>query len=322
MSRGRNLILFLSLVMSLAILVSCAGTGEISVLPETKIAFLSRPGVVLITAIYEGRLLDDAKEPKIHLYSNDQYFTSVDLPTFSSGGMGSGFIISGDGYIVTNAHVVYTEEDQLKQSFALQATQWAAENLPPIFQQFGVDPYPATQEELQEIFQLFMTKFTLDANREVKAFMGKSISGLGTTVKGYPAEVRKISVAQLWVTSQNQTVRVGKDVAIIKIEADNLPTVRLGDSDAVQTGDKVVAVGYPGVVVVNPFLSPESILYREVHRAREQGGPGELEEGAIPPGRRLRPTTTASRDMPHSMREQRMKPGGPSRPAGSEERQT
>lgn len=35
------------------------------------------------------------------------------------------------------------------------------------------------------------------------------------------------------------------DVAVIKIDADNLPTVPLGDSDAVQPGEAVIAIGNP-----------------------------------------------------------------------------
>ncbi|MGH9693815.1 MAG: trypsin-like peptidase domain-containing protein, partial [Bryobacteraceae bacterium] len=40
----------------------------------------------------------------------------------------------------------------------------------------------------------------------------------------------------------------GKDVAIIKIDANNLPTVKLGDSNAVRSGDSLVVIGYPGAV--------------------------------------------------------------------------
>jgi serine protease Do len=35
------------------------------------------------------------------------------------------------------------------------------------------------------------------------------------------------------------------DVAVLKIEGENLPTVRLGDADALQIGDWVLALGYP-----------------------------------------------------------------------------
>ncbi|HEX2202960.1 MAG TPA: trypsin-like peptidase domain-containing protein, partial [Longimicrobium sp.] len=35
------------------------------------------------------------------------------------------------------------------------------------------------------------------------------------------------------------------DIAVLKVDAKGLPTVRLGDSDALQTGDWVLALGYP-----------------------------------------------------------------------------
>jgi serine protease Do len=35
------------------------------------------------------------------------------------------------------------------------------------------------------------------------------------------------------------------DIAVLKVEARNLPTVKLGDSDALETGDWVLALGYP-----------------------------------------------------------------------------
>jgi S1-C subfamily serine protease len=50
------------------------------------------------------------------------------------------------------------------------------------------------------------------------------------------------------------------DAAIIKIEAKNLPTVRLAPSirQAVTLGQQVIIVGYPGVVVWHDFLSKKS----------------------------------------------------------------
>ena len=39
----------------------------------------------------------------------------------------------------------------------------------------------------------------------------------------------------------------GKDVAILKIDGNNLPTVKLGNSDDVHIEEPITVVGYPGV---------------------------------------------------------------------------
>jgi serine protease Do len=83
-------------------------------------------------------------------------------------GLGSGFIVSPDGYIVTNAHVV---------------------------------------ENAEEIKVRFTDK------RELKA----KVVGVDTR----------------------------SDVAVIKVEASNLPTVKIGDSNKLRTGEWVIAIGSP-----------------------------------------------------------------------------
>lgn len=55
-------------------------------------------------------------------------------------------------------------------------------------------------------------------------------------------------------------MQTGKDVAILKIEGRDLPTVRVGDSERVQIGDNVHMAGYPGVVMSHPYLNPQSVL--------------------------------------------------------------
>jgi serine protease Do len=83
-------------------------------------------------------------------------------------GLGSGFIVSPDGYIVTNAHVV---------------------------------------ENAEEI------KVRLTDKRELKA----KVVGVDTR----------------------------SDVAVIKVDATNLPTVKIGDSNKLRTGEWVIAIGSP-----------------------------------------------------------------------------
>lgn len=82
--------------------------------------------------------------------------------------VGSGFIISADGYVLTNAHVVADSEEII---------------------------------------------VTLDDRRELEATL------IGTDVRS--------------------------DVALLKVEADNLPTVKIGDSSTLKVGQWVLAIGSP-----------------------------------------------------------------------------
>jgi len=47
----------------------------------------------------------------------------------------------------------------------------------------------------------------------------------------------------------------GHDIALLKVEATNLPSVKFGDSNKIETGDRVYVVGYPGAVTFNPLIS-------------------------------------------------------------------
>jgi S1-C subfamily serine protease len=52
----------------------------------------------------------------------------------------------------------------------------------------------------------------------------------------------------------------GHDIALLKVENTNLPSVRFGDSDKINVGDKVYVVGYPGAVALNPLISSNFTL--------------------------------------------------------------
>jgi rhodanese-related sulfurtransferase len=50
----------------------------------------------------------------------------------------------------------------------------------------------------------------------------------------------------------------GKDIAILKIDGRNLPTLSLGDSDRVQLGQSIHLLGFPGVVLYHDLLDKRS----------------------------------------------------------------
>jgi hypothetical protein len=56
----------------------------------------------------------------------------------------------------------------------------------------------------------------------------------------------------------------GKDIAIVKIDARNLPTAALGNSDRVQLGQPVHLLGFPGVVLYHDLLDKRSAVEASV----------------------------------------------------------
>jgi S1-C subfamily serine protease len=85
----------------------------------------------MIKTEFIGDLLNDDGKSLIYLNMDDNVSIPIEIPQFSTGGLGSGFIVSSDGYIVTNAHVVEMTKDELMADFALQAVSLGCRGVSP-----------------------------------------------------------------------------------------------------------------------------------------------------------------------------------------------
>ncbi|HME01172.1 MAG TPA: trypsin-like peptidase domain-containing protein [Terriglobia bacterium] len=162
---------------------------------------------------------------------------------------GTGFLYRPDGYLVTNGHVVADAnirdvqamsalQTQIKQEFADAVQKGILFKY--IEQQIGRALTDKEKEAvLKSKYSLSMTKPTLD----VILANGKDLPGD--------------------ILQYNPPLPEGKDVAVVKIGATNLPTVTLGNSDQARVQDTVMVVGFPGLASAwggSQLVSQESNL--------------------------------------------------------------
>jgi len=110
------------------------------------------------------------------------------------------------------------------------------EGLPPIFREFFGHSFPAPPEGQQPDAQSLGSGFIIAAD------------GYVLTNNHVVADADEI-IVRLPDRSELEATLVGADprtdVALLKIEATGLPTVRLGDSNALKVGEWVLAIGSP-----------------------------------------------------------------------------
>ena len=166
---------------------------------------------------------------------------------------GTGFLFRPDGYLITNGHVV--TDANLKDPQAIDRLK----------QQLMVEFFTALQQgEVAEYIEGQIHRKLTDAEREQVARSGSQwkISIEGTPTLQVILQNGKVLNADILQFSA-PVDQGGKDVAVLKIPGDNLPTVKLGNSDNVRLQDQIMVMGYPGIAAPWSHKSASSIISME-----------------------------------------------------------
>ena len=216
----KALIATLAAAASVAASASPASAAAPPATPLQKVSSEVQPGVVYLQSTYEAVVRDPAMKDLV----GDR--------TFSVSYSCSGFFVTPEGHIGTAGHCV-GYDTSVKEALLEEAARWSYANE-------NWTEGTTLGEAIAHARSAWRVRSPEDPDfsrpeLRVGAAYGVEVGGTPTG-KSLPARVLGLRKFD------------GGDVALLKVEVDDVPALELASDDAVDVGTPIVSVGYPGHV--------------------------------------------------------------------------
>jgi S1-C subfamily serine protease len=282
---------YLPLTLSLVMLAAtrCGATGQDPTLSGVENYALNRPGVVMIRTEYTAnvyvnsirmdsrafnKLLDSiqnldhaggvSSEQKLDIVLREMSlrpsrffqatFDYIKQPEQITA-TGSGFFITGDGYVATNCHLIDREDAFIRRQFILSAFRQITEASISALQSSWATRFNDEQRSLltntyASVYSRLFSMILYDLKKAIYVVYRTDSGPRHSDTIKKPADVIIKGLPM-----------PGKDIAILKISAgDELPVLGLAPNALPRVGEQLYVYGYPGPVTNNDFVSAASAI--------------------------------------------------------------
>jgi S1-C subfamily serine protease len=168
---------------------------------------------------------------------------------------GTGFLVTADGYVATNCHLIDRDNAFIRRQFFLSAFQQITEANISALEHAWATKFSEQQKSIlyntyASVYARLFSIALYDLKKDI--FIEYSVD----SDKGLTSSIKKS--AHVIIKGQPMP---GKDVAILKMEGDStLPTLKIAQDELPRVGEQLFVYGFPSPVTNNNYVATESAI--------------------------------------------------------------